>query len=600
VSAWLDSLNDQQRAAATAAARMLYIEAGAGTGKTRTLIARISNLIAEGTAPQEILAVCFTRAACEELKKRLHDQVGDLGSLVHVHTFHSLGLSLLRECGAMGKHVSVASEGEELNCLRTLFDGSTRRPEARKTCMRDVRRLATTYESVGPEHPLAVTDRKDDPHAARLYDLWMNRLLIQHRVAFCAILPTLETHLLNSEVGREVLEDATGTRPVRQFDHVIVDEAHDCTPLEWGIAKRLSRVGIAFVYDPRQAIFGWRGGMEPHTLEALGKMNEGSVLALPLAGTYRFGARLCNFANAISLQTGTPTCESLYPSDRNQDTKLRVTTTAGTEALFGIVRELSSRYAGDVAVLARTNLELDSVAESLGENAIIRNTCQTPDPLLAAAVMVCKLAMNPKDNTTFITLAHQAGLEESQVRDLVAAVGYQEPLFHAWKKERVETTLPSSDRCLLDIVPTIRPERVTLEDVLRDCMAVLVGAPGRPLVPSIPKGMQLPTLGLRIGPEAIDACMEIIREENRGAWLAKQSHMPLISTVHAAKGLEWRAVVVLTSERWPTPDQEEQRVYYVAATRASEELVVVRQENDPYVPSRAVNWNRRDDDAPTR
>jgi DNA helicase II / ATP-dependent DNA helicase PcrA len=94
----LDRLDAMQRVAASAPGGPLLIVAGPGTGKTRTLTHRIAYLCAElGVFPERCLAITFTRRAAEELRDRLDNLLGDLGEDITVGTFHSLGLTILRE-----------------------------------------------------------------------------------------------------------------------------------------------------------------------------------------------------------------------------------------------------------------------------------------------------------------------------------------------------------------------------------------------------------------------------------------------------------------------------------------------------------------------
>src|SRR6187551_4043577 len=94
----LHQLNDPQKEADLHATGPLLIVAGAGAGKTKTLTARIANLIAEGTSPDKILAVTFTNKAAKEMRERVFSQIkadpfGGRGPFIG--TFHSLGVRLM-------------------------------------------------------------------------------------------------------------------------------------------------------------------------------------------------------------------------------------------------------------------------------------------------------------------------------------------------------------------------------------------------------------------------------------------------------------------------------------------------------------------------
>src|SRR5579872_3595696 len=94
---WLESLNDEQRSAATHFAGPVLVIAGAGTGKTKTVAARVANLIEGGADSDRILLLTFTRRAAEELLRRAGRVIGDaVARQVQGGTFHSTAHLLLR------------------------------------------------------------------------------------------------------------------------------------------------------------------------------------------------------------------------------------------------------------------------------------------------------------------------------------------------------------------------------------------------------------------------------------------------------------------------------------------------------------------------
>ena len=97
ISQLLGGLNAEQRQAAMHVDGPQLVLAGAGTGKTRVITTRMAYLLSQGIAPESILAVSFTRKAGTEMRTRLLEMAGEQAEGVHVSTFHSLGLSILRE-----------------------------------------------------------------------------------------------------------------------------------------------------------------------------------------------------------------------------------------------------------------------------------------------------------------------------------------------------------------------------------------------------------------------------------------------------------------------------------------------------------------------
>ncbi len=91
---YLAALNEEQRAAAMAADGPVLIVAGAGSGKTRLLIARIRCLIERGVEPGEVLAVTFTRKAADEMRGRLRKEMGGSIDAMTIGTYHAVGAEL--------------------------------------------------------------------------------------------------------------------------------------------------------------------------------------------------------------------------------------------------------------------------------------------------------------------------------------------------------------------------------------------------------------------------------------------------------------------------------------------------------------------------
>jgi DNA helicase II / ATP-dependent DNA helicase PcrA len=117
----LAALDADQRAAASVVKGPLLIVAGPGSGKTRTLVHRIAHLVAEcGVAGGQCLAITFTRRAAAEMRERLQAMLGPATSGIAIHTFHSLGLAMLREHAAaagLAPGFHVAGEAERAAAL---------------------------------------------------------------------------------------------------------------------------------------------------------------------------------------------------------------------------------------------------------------------------------------------------------------------------------------------------------------------------------------------------------------------------------------------------------------------------------------------------
>src|SRR4051812_39038338 len=118
---FLQGLNPAQQKAVLATSGPLLIVAGAGAGKTKTIVHRMGYLIQTGVLPSAILAVTFTNKAAKEMRERVHSLMEHVPFVMHsnetpfVSTFHSLGVFLLRRFGAYGgtaKRFTILDDGD--------------------------------------------------------------------------------------------------------------------------------------------------------------------------------------------------------------------------------------------------------------------------------------------------------------------------------------------------------------------------------------------------------------------------------------------------------------------------------------------------------
>ncbi|HEX6498538.1 MAG TPA: UvrD-helicase domain-containing protein [Micromonosporaceae bacterium] len=225
----LDRLDAMQRVAASAPGGPLLIVAGPGTGKTRTLTHRIAYLCAEmGVYPEECLAITFTRRAAEELRSRLDSLLGPVAEDVTVATFHSLGLSILRENAAavgLSPDFRVADDADRIDAL--LEAGAATEREAR-------RMLAAGL---------------DEETVARYVKVLRERDLVDL------------DELVTLPVGLLSADPALVERYQRRWRWVFVDEYQDVDAVQYDLLRLLCPPdgNLCAIGDPDQAIYSFRG-----------------------------------------------------------------------------------------------------------------------------------------------------------------------------------------------------------------------------------------------------------------------------------------------------------------------------------------------------
>lgn len=330
-------LSPEQAAAVSTEHRRTLVEAAAGAGKTRVIIGRILALLDAGARPCSVVCFTFTRSACEEIRQRLLQVIGPTANDVIVTTFHAWCAFV-----AVPHTYRVATEAEADAALRSLSEGAMRRPARGLLGPKQIQKALVKHESGKG-------------------DVWADEQacidIIRARLACASLVPMWD---LIPEALRMV--DSASLLA----SHVLVDEAHDITNNELKLVERIAAGGSTFfVWDPRQAIMGWRGA--------------GANLAVDhvfqLSRSFRFGPAIADVANRLNLgpiegDLSTASTVEAIPDDLQWGS-----------ALMAALEEGASR----VLVLARTNLHCDAIARLTAGRAVHVRRDPTGDPLSAEA-----------------------------------------------------------------------------------------------------------------------------------------------------------------------------------------------------------------------
>lgn len=252
MSSVIDSLNAPQKEAALTLDKDVRIIAGAGSGKTRVLMARIASLVDNGILPWRILAITFTNKASREMKERLQTLLQDAARDVRISTIHSLCVRILREdASAIGypKNFTILDGDDQKSMLRTIYkeldmDRTTFPPAA-------VLGKISGWKTAGYS-PEEAQDQTDGPEA-KAYELYERQLEDMKAMDFDDLL--LKTrHLLGT--NQEVRD-----KWQNRLDYIHVDEFQDVDPVQYDIIRLLKRPDafLCVVGDPDQTIYTWRG-----------------------------------------------------------------------------------------------------------------------------------------------------------------------------------------------------------------------------------------------------------------------------------------------------------------------------------------------------
>ncbi|GIX15747.1 MAG: DNA helicase [Paracoccaceae bacterium] len=293
---WLDGLNPEQRAAVETVDGPLLVLAGAGTGKTRALTARIAHILGTGRArPWEILAVTFTNKAAREMKERVGQLVGGVvEGMPWLGTFHALCAKILRahaELAGLSGNFTILDSDDQIRLLKQVIEAA--RIDEKRWPARHLAGLIDRWKNralaparVPPEEAASFA------RAGReLYAAYQERLRTLNAADFGDLLLHVVTIFQNHP---DVL-----ARYQTRFRYILVDEYQDTNVAQYLWLRLLARGhrNICVVGDDDQSIYGWRGAEVGNILRFESDFPGATVIRLER--NYRSTAHILGAASAV-------------------------------------------------------------------------------------------------------------------------------------------------------------------------------------------------------------------------------------------------------------------------------------------------------------
>ncbi len=608
---WLDELNAEQRRAVAHPAGPLLIVAGAGSGKTRTLAARVAWLIEQGVAPERILLLTFTRRAAAEMMRRAGGLMADRSAgRVHGGTFHSTANRLLRRHGSAvgldaGFTVLDQADTEALfGVVRTRLGvaaGKVRFPRK---------------ETIAAVYSRAVNEQQGLDDVVRARFPWC----VEHGDALRAVFSGYREAKRSQNVldyddlllyWWALLESEAAETVRGLYDHVLVDEFQDTNRIQGAILTRMCGTdgNLTVVGDDAQAIYSFRAASIENIRSFPSEYAPAEVVTLE--ENYRSTPQILAAANAVIARSNElypKRLRSSRPDGPVPDLVTCIDEAAQADHVCDVV--LAHREAGiplrDQAVLFRTGHHSDGLELELARRGIPFVKYGGLKFLEAAHVKdllaVLRILDNPRDELAWDrTMQTIPGIGPATASRLLAQVSEAAAqqgcdLLSAFCDLRA--TLPAE---------AVRP-LAELQHALRDAR----GIPGREPAPAEQIDRLLPFCVMVFEARYEDAAARLGDVEQLGA-LAGEYHTRsrflteltldppvstadlagppsldddylVLSTIHSAKGGEWRAVFVIHAADGSIPSdmalaepggvEEERRLLYVALTRAKDHLHV--------------------------
>lgn len=528
----LDLLNDQQRQAVEDGDGPVLIVAGPGTGKTKTLTARIVHLLqSEQMKPDRILALTFTVKAAREMSERVTQQL-DRRQPLDILTFHALGFRLLEEQNK-DEQISFITEADRLSLIKQL---------ARSQAFKG---MSARELSLSISKQKGALHTEDSP-VASLVQAYNAELATRKLRDFDDLLSQTYELLKQNHALRRTLQ--------AHYEHILIDEFQDTSELQWEIVRLLRGNDNMFVIgDPKQSIYGFRGA----SAEMFDRFRTDFPhhKSITLQTNYRSARRIVAAANQVF-----PTSESLRASAAEDGEVLAI--------------ETLNEY-------SEADLVLETIEQGIGGSTLLTAGESKGQRFRDFAVLY---------RTHHIARTLQQRLHDSGIPFQVVGEGspYEQPELKVvidslkWLQRRdqlpaVKGYRPAQVEALLEQIDATQPVSDVVSAVAK--AFALAGDDSR-------KQQHLEQLRSTlvrfdsVG-DSLGQSLEYFERLEQSEFYDPEADAVTLLTIHASKGLEFSHVMLLAAEEGilphirkaaPSDIPEEQRLFYVAVTRAKQHL----------------------------
>lgn len=613
------NLDDEQKNAVINSKGRSIVIAGPGSGKTRVITYKIVHLLSQGVSPSEIMLVTFTRAAAKEMIDRIRSVTGkDLKDMT-AGTFHSVANLFLRK---YARHIGYESNYTILD----RDDAKTLMGHARSIVVEklpsDLKKLIPKADPLLSIHSYSMNTlstveeatKKKNPKFLQVVDIIKDIIQTYYEEKIRQNVMDYDDLLVNLlrllEENPEVAEKLSS-----RFKWILVDEFQDTNIVQYEIIEKLARVhGNVFVVgDDAQSIYSFRGARFENVEDFIRK---GETLVFKIQTNYRSTDKIVNLINYLIPRKAV---EKKLRAVRKGNKKPVLVETfdedAQTMFVTQRIEELISEGVSpnEIAVLYRSHnhsmrLQLEFTLRKI-PHRILSGLKFTETAHVKDVLAFLKVIQNPLDLVSWVRAAKLfsgvGDVTASKVAmDVAHLVERGEDYLKVLKSRRgraaeglskLERILRSlkEEKSPSDMIDTLLSEfyedyleysyenaRERIEDI-----KMLSEIASR--YDSLERFLSDITTAEDIGPISRD----------------REGERVTLSTVHQAKGLEWKVVFVISVNHGDFPNylalkdgnlDEEERLFYVAITRAKDELYIVYQllgSRNPYMGN-SIGWSR--------
>ncbi len=601
----LEGLNEQQQKAVQTTEGPLLIQAGAGSGKTKTLTHRIAYLIATNKAtPYNILAVTFTNKAAKEMRERvavlLRENAENRAFMPFMGTFHSICVRLLRQDGdfaGIPKNFVIFDESDRTNTVKQI--SKQLRVDEKTFPARMVAGLISSAknEMLTPAEYEGVANSPAQKTAAQIYPLYQKALKDAKALDFDDLIARTVSMFESHKELREKWQ--------KQFRYIMIDEYQDTNAAQYKLVKLLTSKdkNVAVVGDDWQSIYSWRGADFRNILNF--EKDYPSCTVIKLEQNYRSTKHILDAAHAVITKNEQRSDKKLWTSSLEGLPVQIIPVNSERSEGEAIVRRIkfgadSGRHFSDYAVLYRTNAQSRSIEEIFIQYGIpyrIVGGVRFYDRKEIKDILAyLRLIYQPDDSASFDRIVNvpTRGLGPKSIQE-----------FRDWQQANaysLQQALESASNCE-ELTPKARKSFAELGDMLGSLRAIVEETNVSGLLDSLIRRLDYYNFlddGTAQGESRIENVKELLSVTQEYQDLGLDGFLEevaLISdvdqanfnndavtlmTIHSAKGLEFPIVFMVGMEETIFPHsralydqsemEEERRLCYVGMTRAKEEL----------------------------
>ena len=576
---------DQRRAVETVSGPLLIV-AGPGSGKTRTLTHRIAHLVTHhAVPPSRCLAVTFTRRAAGEMCDRLRILLPDAWEQVPLHTFHSLGLSILREhwnAAGLQRGFRVASEAERLQLLRDALQVSERKARGRLSAISHARRTGAP---------------PTDGELGEAFEAYERAMETRNLCDFDDLVIR----------AADALESAPALRTQYRHRHrwVCIDEYQDVDEQQVRLVKQLVPPdgNVCVIGDPDQSIYGFRGADVRFFSEFQRDFPGAEVVRLNR--NYRSVHNIVTLSSQVIARSGSAPPSVLHPvplpaltsepsSTPPSEPSSELSSESSSEPSSGSSSELSSQppTRPSPAPVVEEAPDLITIHEAPTGKAEAEFIVQSLERMLGGhSFFSIDSGRSPDGEGHDLSFSDFAVLYRTEAQAAVLAEALQRSGLPFQQRSHRRLMEHPGVTALIDALresPGADPIRARLEAA---CSAVERPPVERPAAETPEASVLLEAREL-LRPLA-GACGDDLErflstlslDTEIDTWDPRADRISLL-TLHAAKGLEFPVVFITGCENgllpltWgkaePVALDEERRLFYVGVTRAKTKLYLCR------------------------